>query len=791
MRERAAPGGETDDWGRAARGAAFALLALLALVLYANALAAPFYLDDGYITRDASMTGSLGKLLREAPGPLRRRLPLVTFWIDRQLAGTPRGPLADGTFGSTVVFHVENVAIHVVNAVLLWELAALLLAGVLPRRRARAVGLAAALLFLVHPASTAAVTYIAQRYALLAATWTLGALLAYARLRALLESGAAAGPGGSRRATRLAATVLACLVLGGLTKENTLAIPLLLVATELAFFSGRGLDADGNLPAWLRRVPAKARRAFLCGHAFPLAALAIVVRAFQVPVAEWLGPPSAPPDFPDRASYLRTQLVVVLAYLRLWFAPTGFALDAGFPRLDWGENGGRLLLALVAHALLVTLGVLLWRRGRRELAFAVAAFYLALSVESSILPLADAMADHRLYLPQAFLALGLAAALARTHASLGARPAARVLAAGALVWVLLLATATVARNRDWGDPLVLWGKNIVARPGAGRAHANLGHELQRRGLTLASIEPFETSLALGVVHPATLDGLGEAYLALGEALPDHGPRTVRPSRLLLASQEACRLGLAIEAAVGGKADLSVPELATPRLLATLGKVDLELAPQCPDRRIAQELAHEATECSRRAAEGSPGNATLWLQAGYAAAYEATGAGREAKVALARDALAALDRAGTLPAGPLARLQALSRARALVALERHPEAFLVLDDLTRERVADDVFFLWEEEAAVTADAAAREAQGTQEARPRLVGAVPRLEAVGRSVAQRGDGRVAARYLRTAGKIALQVQGDPARAAADFREASRGLPPGPERGDLERWADSLPR
>jgi hypothetical protein len=71
-------------------------------------------------------------------------------------------------------FHLLNIALHAINAALLFSIGALLFGN-------RKAALIAALLFALHPAATEAVTYISGRSSSLMALFYLGAMLAYLR----------------------------------------------------------------------------------------------------------------------------------------------------------------------------------------------------------------------------------------------------------------------------------------------------------------------------------------------------------------------------------------------------------------------------------------------------------------------------------------------------------------------------------------------------------------------------------------------------------------------------------
>ena len=174
--------------------------------------------------------------------------------------------------------------------------------------------LAAALLFVVHPLQTQAVSYVVQRVASLAALFYLTALALYAWART-------DGPA-PRRARALAfAGALASALLAMFTKEIAFTLPFAIVLLELAFFRGPARTRAALVAPFLLLLPVIPWQ--LGGSDRPLTQLmADVGDLAQVARADSTLP---------RAAYLATQARVVVTYLRLALLPAGQNLDHDFP----------------------------------------------------------------------------------------------------------------------------------------------------------------------------------------------------------------------------------------------------------------------------------------------------------------------------------------------------------------------------------------------------------------------------------------------------------------------------
>ena len=95
-----------------------------------------------------------------------------------------------------------------------------------------------------------------------------------------------------------------------------------------------------------------------------------------------------------RWSYLCTQFNVIVIYIRLLFLPVGQNLDYFYQFKDGFWDGYTSLAFLL---LMVIVGLGIWCRKKRPvIAFAIFWFFITLSVESSIIPIRDALFEHRL-----------------------------------------------------------------------------------------------------------------------------------------------------------------------------------------------------------------------------------------------------------------------------------------------------------------------------------------------------------------------------------------------------------
>jgi hypothetical protein len=392
-----------------------------------------------------------------------RPLTDLTFALDRRLFGPGVAPL-----------HATSLALHLLAAALVWGFTRRILARA-GAARAGPVALAVAGLFALHPIQTEAVSYLSQRSEVLASALYVAALLA------LL---AADDRGRSRAGVAAWAAGLAAFALALAAKPVAVTLPLawLLVAVAVP---PRG---PGPGLRWRERLLLAA----------PLIALG-AVHAWRG-LAGAAGSPHAGFSVPGLGpgEYLSTQPRALATYLRLLVWPAGQNVDWAIPAAPTIADPAAMVAGLLPLAVAAAgLALLAWARRRgagdghgtpagadaaaaRVAGLGLLWFFLLLAPTSSVVPLADALVEHRLYLaswgPFAAAAVLAERALARVRWRHAGTAGAAVVGAA---W-LSLALATFARNAVWETRVALWSDAAAKSPGKARVHLGLGHALRER-----------------------------------------------------------------------------------------------------------------------------------------------------------------------------------------------------------------------------------------------------------------------------------------------------------------------
>ena len=431
-------------------GGVVAVSATLLAIAYFNALDGAFVFDDEVSIVENSSIRRLWPLAdvlaaKAEGGRTHDSRPLLNLSLALDYAA--HGLWRPG-------FRVVNLAIHLVNVLLVFDVARriLRLSG-LRWGDARLLAGITALLWAVHPLHTAVNTYVIQRAESLAAVFILAAF----------DAAIVALSRGS-----LAAAMVACLlaILGATAKETTAAILPLVAAFDWAF--------RDRLPATGR--DRRVRPVLYFGLALNVAAI--------IGLARVLGGRggSAGLTTASVVAYALTQCQAIWLYLGKLIWPATLVLDHG----EWLAAGpGEVWPSVAATAALVAgIAFGFWRKPRKLFPLVAAAILLAPT--TSIVPVkTQTIAEHRMYLPAAFLIGWLVPAVALAARRLGCerRQAGCRVAGLALVAALIAASIgrTILRNHDFASAVTLWGQNVRDCPENDRGFTNLVAALIREG----------------------------------------------------------------------------------------------------------------------------------------------------------------------------------------------------------------------------------------------------------------------------------------------------------------------
>jgi hypothetical protein len=411
------------------RRLALASSLVLAMVVYVNALANGFVLDDGgVIVQNPLVTSSAPWRAFALPywpdalgGGQYRPLGILSFVLDWRVSG-----------GDPRWFHAMNVLWHAAATLLVGWLAAELLAPV-----AAGIG---ALLFAVHPVHVEAVSNVVGRLEPMAAVFVLAALIAHRR-------------------SSLAAPAFFALAL--IAKESAVVLLALVAANDML------LERDWRLAFRSRRWLYAGYGGVVLTYAATLAAV-FHDRAFRVPARALAGA-----DFVQRLDIVGR---VVPHYVRLLIAPA--ELSASYapnvispdPGVSIGTAAGFAILALFG----IVLAVVLRHRRWPVMAFSLIWIPVALAPVSNVLFSSGVvLAERTLYLASIGVCIAAGAVaerfLVRRWSMVAAATASVVVAFGIRTWT---------RTPVWRDDRTYLLTLLSDHPESYEAHLAAGRALK-------------------------------------------------------------------------------------------------------------------------------------------------------------------------------------------------------------------------------------------------------------------------------------------------------------------------
>ncbi|MBU2513305.1 tetratricopeptide repeat protein [bacterium] len=471
------------------------LLIILGVAVYFNSFNGVFVFDDDTYIKDALEIRTLFPPWEAMFSGLHHPRPVagLTFAINYAISEL-----------NIWSYHIFNLAIHMVSGLALFGTLRLALNKTSFRNISAILSLVVCLIWLVHPLHTEAVTYIIQRYESLMGMFFLLSLFCYARSTESTKNGF----------YWKIASVLFCY-LGVGSKQVAAVIPIVVLLYDRTFVT-----------ASFKTTFRKQWR-FLMALFFSwilLLALHLTAEPF-----EWAG---FDMEVVTPFKFTISEFGVIVHYIRLTFWPDPLVFDYFW---QLAEKPGEI----VPYALIIVflLSLSLWGLIKNHpFGFLGCSFFLLLSPTSSIMPLSDLAADHRMYLPSIpiiiIAVISFHALFQRLPALVGnpenhpkidpigtfsSKPGTITFGFFALFIIIIFSTLTIERNELYSSGTAIWQDTVEKAPHNPRAWANLGNALieeQRYDEALISLEK---ALELKPNYSIVLINLGFLHSLKNEA----------------------------------------------------------------------------------------------------------------------------------------------------------------------------------------------------------------------------------------------------------------------------------
>ena len=453
------------------------LLILLGLLIYSQTFQSDFVFDDAmFILNNPDITDFKYVSLIWHVFPLTRSIGFYSFALNyyfNQLA--PQG------------YHIFNFIVHLIAVGLVWALADVLIKITkwLPQCPfRREIPFIVAVLFLVHPCQTQAVSYISQRFESMATVFYLGTVYCYLRARISINE-----------MHKIILFVLSGLlaILGILTKEVAITVPAMILASEWILFPGKNnkrfyivLSVGGILLFW----------------AFSRMLHTGLSIFFQTTISQ-----SHDGDVLTPAGYFLTQLRVFLTFLRLLVVPIHQNVDYDYPASTSLIHPPLTLLGLCVIGFIIFLVIRLRHRAPL-IAWGLAWVLITFSI--NLAPRANVIFEHKLYLISFGFFLSTVSLLPLLI------PDRRKFILAVLCVITALSFATFQRNKVWKNPVTLWNDTILKSPHKVRPYVNRGYILYHQGHVEQAIADYNKAVELDPDLAAAYNNLGWAYYNLGD-----------------------------------------------------------------------------------------------------------------------------------------------------------------------------------------------------------------------------------------------------------------------------------
>lgn len=460
-------------------------LAVLIWAIYGKILNYPFVFDDlpniveNYYLRIHEL--SIHSIVAAATGgtDAGRFLANLSFGLNYYLdAYNPAG------------YHLLNIIIHFLNALLVFDLAKRLLVIFSDRHSSSTIqyiALFTALIWAVNPMQTNAVTYVVQRMTSMMTLFFLLSFDLYLIARFSIAQVA-------KRRLLYLLTICSGLAAFG-CKQNAVMLPIMIIVFEwlLSYRSARKNNTQLIVCSLIGMV-------IVIGAVFWYAGtnpLTTIMAGYK-----------------DRnftmTQRLWTESRVIFFYLSLYFLPLPGRLNLNH---DFMLSNGLLdpvqTLFAVSGIILAGVAAFALRKKKPLYSFVILWFFGNLILESSIIPL-ELVYEYRVYLPSVFLFLPIVEFLYERFLE-----HRKVLYMLFSTLIIVLAVFSWQRNEVWSSRVNLWSDVVSKSPNLARGYANLGMALMLAGKPKKAERGLFKSLALDS-HDSNV------YLNLGNLYKDRG-----------------------------------------------------------------------------------------------------------------------------------------------------------------------------------------------------------------------------------------------------------------------------
>ena len=460
-----------------------AIILVLGTVIYSNSFDCTFHFDDiiSIVNNDAIKDVSDINTIWKSNS--RRFIAYLSLAINHH-------------FGALNVwgYHFFNLMIHLTTSLLVYWLMFITLKtpnvkSLIPVKDHQWIALVVALIFVSHPLATQSVTYIIQRMASMVTLFYLFAIILY--LKGRLNQGS------TSLSIGYFITALIAAIFALFTKENAFTIPLVILLVEISLFKRDKIVVNFSKPR------------IILGCIVFLSFLLLLFSRVSSSFFQTIPPSFGHTYTVTPWNYLLTQFSVIVKYIQLLCFPINLNFDYDYA-ISNSLMEPRTFLSLGFLLALVGLSIYLFKK-QKLISFGIMWFFITISIESSFIPLADLIFEHRTYLPSVgffmILTVGIYQLMWQKN---------KKIALGLIF--LIIGTnsfATYQRNKIWKNEGTLWNDVIAKSPNKARPYLCRGNYYKNLKRNREALSDFTKSISL---NPAYI----EPYNNKGTTLYNEG-----------------------------------------------------------------------------------------------------------------------------------------------------------------------------------------------------------------------------------------------------------------------------
>ncbi|BDU51109.1 ArnT family glycosyltransferase [Haliovirga abyssi] len=344
---------------------ALAVIFLIGLIAYSTSFMGSFHFDDYssiiYNYEIKNLWSAFLDIFRKSFSS--RRLVYFTFAINYKLGGL-----------NPIGYHIVNFIIHFFSALFVYLISKNIISKTKLKTYKDEISFFISAIFIAHPITTQAVTYVTQRLESMASMFFLGSFYFYLRYRDTIK-------------IKYVIYSAIMIILGSRCKEIVVTLGGIILIYEIIF---------GNI----KKLKKKDIGLFLLISSLALIPFWIrvykAVSVDKVQIIKTFDLRQEHKKSMTREDYLRTEMNVVRTYLRLMILPIRQSLDYDYKiqknmdLITW--------LSLVLHIGLILIAIYNIKKNKFY-AFGILWFYVVLIPTSTIIPIEDVIYEHRVYLP--------------------------------------------------------------------------------------------------------------------------------------------------------------------------------------------------------------------------------------------------------------------------------------------------------------------------------------------------------------------------------------------------------